>query len=191
MTMQAVDGFHDRSLCIVIQCAGRFIQNQNLRIFKQRSRNSDSLTLTAGNPDATLANAGIQSFGKTADKLIQAGFFECLPDLCIVDVFIRVTERHIFADGGIDHENRLGNVADIFQPGFVMIPNLHAVCEDMSLLNRQQPQHNIHNRCLACAGCPHNADGFSGRDLHMRMVKDQRLGIRIFVYNIIQYNFIL
>lgn len=74
MTMQAVDGFHDRSLCIVIQCAGRFIQNENLRIFKQRSRNSDSLTLTAGNPDAALANAGIQPFGKTADKLIQTGF---------------------------------------------------------------------------------------------------------------------
>ena len=72
-----------------------------------------------------------------------------------------------------------------------MIPNLHAVRQDMSLLNRQQPQHNIHNRCLACAGCPHNADGFSGRDLHMRMVEDQHLGIRIFIYNIIQYNFIL
>lgn len=74
MTMQAVDRFHDRSLCIVIQCAGRFIQNENLRIFKQRSRNSDSLTLTTGNPDAALANAGIQPFGKTADKLIQTGF---------------------------------------------------------------------------------------------------------------------
>lgn len=54
----------------------RFNQNENLRIFKQRSRNSDSLTLTTGNPDAALANAGIQPFGKTADKLIQTGFFE-------------------------------------------------------------------------------------------------------------------
>ena len=41
-------GFSDLRLCRGIDCAGRVIENQDLRLFKKRSCDTESLLLTAG-----------------------------------------------------------------------------------------------------------------------------------------------
>ena len=184
--VQMVDGIHDGSLRLVVQRGGGLIQHQHLRILKQGPGDADPLALSAGDPDAPLPDAGVKPLRKAAHEFVQLGFLQRLPHLFIVDLLIRHAEGHIFADGGIDHEDGLGNVADIFQPPLIMLPDLHAVRQDLPLLDMKKAEKDIDDGGLSRAGGADHAHGASHRDGHLRVVKDQYVAVRVMIDDILQ-----
>ena len=186
--VQSVDGIHDRRLRLIVKCRSRLIQHQHLRVFKKRPGNADTLPLPAGDPDAPLADARIKPLRQSPDELIQLRFPQRLPDLIVVNLLVRTAERHVPADRGIDHKDALRDIADIFEPGSIMLSHLHAVRQNPARLQLQKPQQNIHDGSLARTGSSHNTHRFADRNLHYRMVEDQRLRIGILIGDILQHD---
>ena len=73
--VKPVNRIHDRCFRIVIKSRCCLIQDQNLRIFKQRSCNADPLPLAAGNPDTALPDPGVKAFRKPSYKLVKLSLF--------------------------------------------------------------------------------------------------------------------
>ena len=184
--MQSVDRLHDGCFRIIIQCGSGLIQDQYLRIIIQRSGDTDTLSLSSGEADTPLADASLQTFRQSLDKFIQLCLFQYFPQSVLINLVLRHTEGYIFTDGVIQHEDHLGDVADILQP-FPVIARflyIHAVCIDMSRTGLQQSQQNIHHGTLARAGSTHDTYRCTHRDLQIRMVEDQTLRIGIGISNI-------
>src|SRR5438552_8434555 len=60
---QALQSVQKQAFTHGIQRAGRFVENQNRRVFQQRSSNRDSLTLAAGERRAAFADDGVVALG--------------------------------------------------------------------------------------------------------------------------------
>ena len=71
-----------------------------------------------------------------------------------------------------------------------MLPDLFAVRQNLSALQLQKPQKNVHHRRLSGPGGTHDPHALSNGDLHIRMVKNKNLRIGIFIYNILQFNLV-
>ena len=72
-----------------------------------------------------------------------------------------------------------------------MLPYLNTVCQNLSALNLQQSEQNIHNRSLSGTGGSHNSHGTANRNLHFGMIKDHDICIGIFICDIFQTYFLV
>ena len=61
----------DERIRLGIYRTGRVIQNEDLRLFQQRTRNAESLLLTAGNIRAALLNVGVIPIRQLLDEFIR------------------------------------------------------------------------------------------------------------------------
>ena len=61
------------SLALCIQRAGRFVQQQQRRIFQYGARDGDALPLTARQPHAALAKEGFVAFRQGSQKVMREG----------------------------------------------------------------------------------------------------------------------
>ena len=62
--LEAVDGLHNCCLCLVIKRTCRLVEYQNLRIMIKSSCDTDPLSLSAGEPYASVTDLGIKPLGK-------------------------------------------------------------------------------------------------------------------------------
>ena len=89
----AVDRLHHGGLRLVVERAGRLVEEQDLRVAIERAGNADALPLSARNADAALADDRVQPVGQTADKIGKLCVLQRAPDLPVVDL------RRIKAEG--------------------------------------------------------------------------------------------
>ena len=97
-------------------------------------------------------------------------------------------ERHILPNRIVQHEDHLGDIADIFQESPVIGLHVHAVRADASALNLQQPQQHIHNGALPRAGSPHDSHGRPHLYGQIRMVENQFLRIGVGICDVSKLN---
>ena len=70
---QAWQGLLDQVFALGIQGAGGLVQQQNGGIHQQRPGNGQALALTAGKPQAGLAQVGLVAVGQLLDKVVGMG----------------------------------------------------------------------------------------------------------------------
>src|SRR5262245_32471624 len=70
---QSFEAVLNHGFALAVEARRGFIENQNLRICQNRARYCDALALTAGEPDAALADDGVVAFFEGLDKLVAMG----------------------------------------------------------------------------------------------------------------------
>ena len=63
----------DDALALVVERAGRLVEDQDARIGDQRAGNGDALALAARKRRAALADDGVVAFGQFEDEVVRAG----------------------------------------------------------------------------------------------------------------------
>ena len=95
LSVQCINGFHDRRLGFIVQCRGRFIQNQYLRLRIQGPCNSDALSLTTGEADSALSDNRLCSLRKLLDGFPKLRPVNCLLDSGMINLFLRNSKGNI------------------------------------------------------------------------------------------------
>src|SRR5687768_16101784 len=111
---ELLQGLTNQPLTFGIECAGRFIEQQENRLMGQRPGNCDTLTLPAREKPAAFADYRIQTFRKRADKIPRA----CLAQrsFCICFDEIGRAYDYIAEDGIVKQDILLGHVTDHAPP---------------------------------------------------------------------------
>ena len=76
-------------LGLVVQCAGRFIQNQHTRVTVQSTGDTQALLLTTRQTGSVVANLSFQAILQGIDDLGQSSHFEAVLDAFHVN-FLRL-----------------------------------------------------------------------------------------------------
>ena len=159
-------------LAFRIECGGRFVQDEDLRILQDRSCDGDALTLTAGEDEAAIADLGIDATRQTLNEFLCIRGANGIPDLFIRR--IQATVEDIFFDGGIEKECILRHEADVVAKGADRhISDVDAVDADGSACHIIEPRKQVGNGGLAGAGGPDDGDGLSGSDNEIQICQDR------------------
>ena len=188
LAVEGVDGLHQCSFCVVVQCGSGLIEDQNFRVVVERPGNADALALAAGEADTAVADLGIKALRKSADEFIQLRFLQHLPEAFLTDLVCIDAEGDVLADGFVNKIDALRNVADLGQPGIVVGENIGTVTEDRAFFRMQQPEQDVYNGGFACAGGTHDADRLSAEDLHIGVPEDIGIAVRVVEGDIFQFN---
>ena len=71
----------DPAFALIVQGAGRFVQDQDGRILQEHAGNRDALFLSAGEAGAAFSHKGIVSVRQLFDKVMDIGAFRGRDDL--------------------------------------------------------------------------------------------------------------
>ena len=63
----------DDALALVVERAGRLVEDQDARVGDQRARDGDALALAARQARAALADDGVVALGQLEDEFVRAG----------------------------------------------------------------------------------------------------------------------
>src|SRR5690348_7774227 len=78
---QSLESFDDRRLGLLIDGAGRFIEDNDWRVGKERPRKRDALPLAAGKPHAALADPRIVPLWQGGDEVMRISLLRRSDDL--------------------------------------------------------------------------------------------------------------
>src|ERR1700722_18197651 len=98
-------------LALVVECAGRLVEDEYPRIGDERAGYRDALALAAGQARTTLADDGVVAFGKADDEVVSAGERGCRDHA--LHRHHRVGERDVVADGPVEEHVLLKHHADL------------------------------------------------------------------------------
>src|SRR2546423_12729846 len=70
---QPMQSFQNRMLGLRIERAGRFVQNQNRRIFQQSAGDRQSLPLSAGQSGAAFSDDSVIALRQRLNKIVSVG----------------------------------------------------------------------------------------------------------------------
>src|SRR5437867_11500442 len=121
---QPVDGLLDKALGLGVERRGRLIEYEDRRIDEQRTSDGDSLSLSARETSAALAEDGLVSVGKLADEAVRVRGAGGRDDLLVGEAFggtvrnvvsYRVVEEHgvLAYDTGEAPERRERNLTRV------------------------------------------------------------------------------
>ena len=159
-------------LAFRIECGGRFVKDEDLRILQDRSCDGDALALTAGEDEAAIADLGIDAARQTLNEFLCIRGANGIPDLFIRR--IQTTVEDIFFDGGIEEERILRHEADVVAKGADRhIPDVDAVDADGSACHIIEARKQVGNGGLAGAGGPDDGDGLSGSGDEIQICQDR------------------
>ncbi|CSC42177.1 Uncharacterised protein [Vibrio cholerae] len=101
---QFIEALLNRRFHFRIERGSRLIQYQQWRIFEQNARDRNSLTLPAGEFDATftdlcIVTAVAMRIGQTEDKLMSVGLRRCFQKLLLGGV--RISIQNVVANGAV------------------------------------------------------------------------------------------
>ena len=168
----------DHALALVIERAGRLVENENALRVEQGAGERDSLALAAGQVRAARADSGRVPVGQTCDEIVRArgpgG----------VDHARHVTlgraERNVLRHGSPEDRIVLLHRADVAaQPRRIEHHRVHAVEQQAPFGRHVQLLDQAHERALAGAGGSDEADRLAGGDLQRDAVERVAIAARI------------
>ena len=150
----------------VVERGGGLVEQQERRVLQQRAGDREALFLAAGETDAALAGDGVESFRHLADEVRGVGGFEGGPEFVVGGVVFR--EQEVFAQGGVEEEAFLGDVADVVaQPFLGERSERMAVEQDAALVGFVEAGEQVEHGGFPGAGGADQGDGLAG-------LRDQR-----------------
>ncbi len=186
--MKALDGFHDRCLCLIVQCRSSLVQDQDLRLIIEGSGYTDSLALAAGETHAAFADLRIQTVLQAIDKIPQLCPLQGILHPLFVDLLFLDTKGNIATDGIIQQINALGNIADLVMPGIQVLEDILPAYHDLALGGFQDPQDHIRQRSLAGTGLTDEGNRAVLRNIQGKVIQHLFLIIRVGEGNVLYVN---
>ena len=145
---QSIDCFLHEALRLNVERRRRFVENENRRIGKQRTGNRETLTLTARQPRAALAEVGVPPFGQVMDET--EGVRGCR---CGIELFLRgvdATEGDVGAHSVVEEHSILANdTGERAQSVEFNLSQVDAVHRDATARGLDEPWQQIDQRRLA------------------------------------------
>jgi hypothetical protein len=94
----------------LIECRSRFVEDENLSVAVQRSRERNALAFAARELQTSLSDFGVNALGELRDELLQL----CIADRSLEAPRIRViVHRNVESQRSVEHHRFLGNERDI------------------------------------------------------------------------------
>ena len=129
---QFIQGMLDQDFRRIVQCAGRFVQDQDGRILEEDAGNAQSLLLSAGQLHAALADLRVIPVFEGHDVVMDIGTLGSLLDF--LKCGIRPSVEDIVADGADKQEDILLHNPDIPPHRFErQVPDVRAIDQDGSV----------------------------------------------------------
>ena len=145
-------------------------------MFAQFPGNHDSLSLTAGNVDASIAEQGIIALGEAFDKGSDMGFFRSFRYGFILHLI--VPQGNVVADGVIKDHIFLRDIADLFAEGFqVYLSAVLITNQDFTGCGLEDACQKIDKRGFARTGITYKGDGRFGRNGEGQVFQDRSFRI--------------
>jgi len=112
---ELVESLLDESFGLGVDGGGGFVEEEDGWIFEEGAGYRKALFFSAGELDAALADIGVEAFGEFFDEGGGAGSIEGFPKFGFAG--IPFGHEEVFANGTVEEEGFLGNVADVFTQG--------------------------------------------------------------------------
>ena len=151
-------GIRDALFRLRIESGRRFIEDQDFRLLIEGARDADALALSAGELDAALADHRLDSLRLRMHKRIELRHGKRLMDTGIINLFRRLTQRHILADGRVGQIDGLRDIGDVRLPCTKFLANVYAIDRDLAARGDEKSQEDIDERGLSRARWTENAD---------------------------------
>src|SRR5262245_6730235 len=163
----------DRLLALVVERAGRLVENEEARIHHEGAGDGDALALPAGQARAALADDGIVALGQLEDEFMRAS--ECRRRNDAVHRHRRIGERDVVAHRGVEQNILLQHHADLpTQPGNIDGGEIDTVDQHASALGHVKPLQQLDERALAGARRADDANHLSRRHVEGHVMQDFR-----------------
>src|SRR5215813_21868 len=163
----------DDALALVVERAGRLVEDQDARIGDERTGDGETLALAAGQARAALADDGVVTIGKLEDEVMGAGHLRSVNGL--FDRHRAVGERDVVAHRAVEQDALLRHHADLTaQPGWIDHADIDAVDQNPSTRRRVEPLDQLGESALAGARRTDDADDLPGGNLETDVVQHFR-----------------
>ncbi len=153
---EAIEVREDLFLGNDINCAEAIIEEENLGVLCQSSRDRQALLLAPGEVNAPFPERCFKATRQASDVIGQARCFEKAVNLCIAR---RSIEEYVAADSFGKEKGALLDKSDDCAQFFVRVtPNIPSVKEDLALKQAFIASEYLEECCLATADCAGDAD---------------------------------
>src|ERR1700722_12773963 len=95
--VEPLDGIHDRPFRFIVEGARGLIENEDARLFVQRSSDADALPLAAGEPNPALADEGIISLRPALDEFGDLSLARRVAHPLEIDLVARHAKGDVFS----------------------------------------------------------------------------------------------
>src|SRR5258708_6710787 len=163
----------DDFFALVVECAGRLVEDQDARVADQRPCDRDALALPARQRAAAFADHGVVTVGQFQDEIVSPR--KTRGGDHVLARHPRIGERDIVAHGRVEQHVVLHDDADLpAQPGTVDLGEVDAVDEDAAAFGHIEPLDQFCERAFAGAGGTDDADDLAGGDVQSDILENFR-----------------
>src|SRR5687767_14162816 len=143
LLVKGSDRLHDAALRHGVERAGGLVEHQHGRVMVERTSDSDTLALPAGQPHAAFTDERIEPLRLRADELVQLRVSQAAPHRDVVDLVIGQPKRYVSAQRVIDEVDRLRYVTDLSLPISRMLANALAIHQYVAALWSQKDRKSV------------------------------------------------
>ena len=151
-----------------IDCTGRIIKDQDLRIGKKCSCDTESLFLPAGQVISSLHKHGVQSVRKTLQELIRTCHTACMPDFFVICIRIapfqvityRSGKKLIFLQNNSDCRPQCMKIICFY---------IHTANSHRAAGRIIKPRDQLHERRFGGSGSTDHTDRLPGLDVQINI----------------------
>ena len=134
---QALQGLLHQAFRFGVQGGGGLVQNQNRRIFVQRTGNGQALALAAGQLAGVVPQRGVNALGQGTHMLGQIGRLQALPHALFVDG--RTAQSDVGGHAVVEHHHVLADHGKLLaQIGQIPLRQRHAVDQNLPAIGLQK-----------------------------------------------------
>ncbi len=163
----------DDPLALIVERAGRLVEDEDARIGHQRAGDGEALALAAREAAAALADHGVVAIRQFEDEFMRARELGRGNDR--LDGHGGIGQGDVVADRTVEEHALLQHDADLTaQPGRVDDAEVEAVDEHAAALRHIEALHELRQRALAGPGRADDADDLPGRNVEVDVA--QHLG---------------
>ena len=176
-----------RGVGLVVERAETVVEEEDARVGRKRTCDSEALPLTAGDVRASLSDGAFKAFGLLADELARLGNVGRTANPLVVGAFRPIGD--IARNRTTEQKRLLGNVAELpAQRVLAHIAHVNAVDGDASLADIVEPKRQLHDGRLPAARAADDGCGLSGLAREIDVVEDVLGGIGVAETHVVERN---
>ena len=173
---ELVDRVLDQLFRLGVERGGRFVEDQDLRVVDQRAGDRHSLTFTAGEGIALLADHCVVAVREIHDEVVRVRHLRRLDDFLVGGVGLRVLD--VVADRAGEEVRLLQHDADLGAQRVLRdVLDVDVVDHDRAFRHIVQTHQEIDEGRLAGAGMPDHADHLALLHVEVDALEDRVVGV--------------
>src|SRR5688572_15007711 len=151
LSLELVNGAGEALGGAEVEAAGRFVKDENPRLFEHRAGDCDALLLPAREADAVLAERGVVALRQLVDDVVNLGELAGLGDLVEAGVWVR--GEQVLVDGAREEIGFLRHDAEVLAKLVgAELAGVLAVQEDLPFHRLIEAEEELGQGALAAAG---------------------------------------